>query len=134
MQRNNLTIAAYLLLVFGGGAAVGAFGHRLYTVKSVDATSAPRRKGPEDFRRAYVTEISERLKLTAEQATQVEGVLSKTGEKYRAFRERTRPEMDQIQNEQINAIRALLSETQQAEYEKWRAERDAKRKASGERR
>lgn len=134
MQRSNLTIAAYLLLVFGGGAAVGAFGHRLYTVKSVDATTVQRRKGPEDFRRAYMTEISERLKLSAEQATKVEGVLDGTREKYRAFRERTRPEMDQIQTDQINAIRALLSETQQAEYEKWRAERDAKRKASAERR
>lgn len=134
MQRSNVTIAAYLLLVFGGGAAVGAFGHRLYTVKSVDATSPPRRKGPEDFRRAYMAELSERLKLNAEQATKIEGVLDVTREKYRVFRERTRPEMDQIQNEQINAIRALLSEAQQAEYEKWRAERDAKRKASGDRR
>lgn len=134
MQRSNLTIAAYLLLVFGGGAAVGAFGHRLYTVKSVDATSPPRRKGPEDYRHAYMTEISERLKLSAEQATKVEGVLDGTREKYRAFRERTRPEMDQIQTDQINAIRALLNDNQQAEYEKWRAERDAKRKASSERR
>jgi hypothetical protein len=81
-----------------------------------------------------MTEISGRLKLTAEQAAKVEGVLDGTHEKYRAFRERTRPEMDQIQTEQTNAIRALLNEPQQAEYEKWRAERDARRKAGGERR
>jgi hypothetical protein len=131
MKRSNLTIALYLFLVFAGGVSVGAFGHRLYTVKSVDASSVTKRKGPDEFRRAYMDEAKQRLQLSDSQSVAVEAILDKTREKYRAFRERTRPEMDQIQNEQIQAIRALLNESQRTEYEKWRAERAERRKSGG---
>jgi hypothetical protein len=126
MNRSTLTIALYLLLVFSGGVAVGAFGHRLYTVKDVSATSG--RKTPEEYRRSYMAEMKERLHLTDTQARDVEKVLDSTRDRYREFRERTKPEVDKIQASQTSGIRGILSDEQMREYDKMRAERDAKRK------
>ena len=36
MQRNQLTAAAFAALLFGGGAAVGALGHRYYAANLVN--------------------------------------------------------------------------------------------------
>ena len=127
MKRNNLTIALYILLVFAGGVAVGGFGHRLYTVKSVSAVSN-KRKSPEEYRRAYMLEMKKRVHLTDQQAMDVEKVLDSTREQYRAFRERTKPEMEKIQTEQTSGIRKILSEEQMREYDKMRAEREARRR------
>lgn len=126
MKRSSLTIALYLLLVFAGGAAVGGFGHRLYSVKDVSVTT--NRKTPEQYRSAYMSEMKQRLQLTNVQAVDVEKVLDATRDRYREFRERTKPEMEKIQSEQTTGIRGILSDTQMLEYDKMRAERDAKRK------
>jgi len=126
MNHNSRTIALYLLLVFAGGAVVGAFGHRLYTVKDVSATT--NRKTPEQYRQAYMEEMKQRLQLTDTQAVDVEKILDATRDLYREFRERTKPEMDKIQAYQTTGIRGILSDEQMREYDKMRAERDAKRK------
>lgn len=126
MNHNSRTIALYLLLVFAGGAVVGAFGHRLYTVKDVSATT--NRKTPEQYRQAYMEEMKQRLQLTDTQAVDVEKILDATRDLYREFRERTKPEMDKIQAYQTTGIRRILSDEQMREYDKMRAERDAKRK------
>ena len=126
MKRSNLTIAIYILLVFAGGVVVGGFGHQIYTVKTVSATT--KRKSPEEYRRAYVTEMTERLKLSSKQAGDIEKVLDATRDRYREFRERTKPEMDKIMAGQTSAIQEILSAEQMAEYAKMRAEREAKKK------
>jgi hypothetical protein len=126
MKRGNFTIAMYLLLVFAGGVAVGGFGHRLYTVKEVSATT--KRKTPEEYRRSYMQEMRDRLKLTDAQAVDVEKVLDATRDRYREFRERTKPEMEKIMSDQTAQIRGILSAEQMSEYDKMRAEREAKRK------
>lgn len=126
MKRSSITIALYVLFVFVGGVAVGGIGHHLYTVKTVSATS--KRKSPEQYRRAYMAEMQQRLHLTDAQASGVEKVLDATRDRYKQFRERTKPEMEQIQAEQTKAVRAILSDEQMREYDKMRAERDAKRK------
>jgi len=130
MNRSSLTIGFYLLLVFAGGVAVGGFGHRLYTVKEVSATSAVR-KTPEEYRRAYMTEMKQRLHLTEKQAVDIEKVLDATRDRYREFRERTKPEMEKIQADQTSGVRLILNDEQMREYDKMRAERDAKRKQGG---
>lgn len=126
MKRSSLTIALYVLLVFAGGVTVGGFGHHLYTVKSVSATT--KKKTPEDYRRAYMAEMKQRLKLNDEQAVNIEKVLDATRDRYRAFRERTKPEMDQIQTDQTKAVSQILSKDQMIEYDRMRAEREARRK------
>lgn len=126
MQRSNLTIALYLLLVFTGGVVVGGFGHRLYTVNTVSATT--KRKTPEDFRRAYMQEMKQRLHLTDTQAVEIEKVLDSTRDRYREFRERTKPDVDKILADQTAGVRQILNDAQMQEYDKMRAEREAKRK------
>jgi hypothetical protein len=129
MKRSNLTIAIYILLVFAGGVAVGGIGHHLYTVKTVSATT--KRKTPEEYRHAYMLEMKKRVHLTDTQAVEVEKVLDSTRERYRAFRERTKPEMEKIQADQTGGIRGILSEEQMREYDKMRAERESRRKEGG---
>lgn len=126
MKRGNFTIAMYLLLVFAGGVAAGGFGYRLYTVKTVTATT--KRKTPEEYRRSYMREMRDRLQLTDAQAVDVEKVLDATRDRYREFRERTKPEMEKIMSDQTAQIRGILSAAQMTEYDKMRAERDERRK------
>lgn len=126
MKKGSLTIAFYVLLVFVGGVAVGGFGHRLYMVKTVSATT--KKKTPEDYRRAYMAEMKERLNLTDTQAKDIEVALDATRDRYRALRERTKPDMDKIQADQTAKIRGILSAEQMKEYDTMRAEREAKRK------
>jgi gas vesicle protein len=126
MSRSTLTIGFYLLLVFVGGVAVGGVGHRLYTVKDVSATT--KRKTPEQYRHDYMAEMKQRLHLTDTQASNVEKVLDATRDRYRQFRDRTKPEMDKIQLDQTTGIRGILNDEQMAEYDKMRSERETKRK------
>jgi uncharacterized membrane-anchored protein YhcB (DUF1043 family) len=126
MKRNHLTVAVYILLVFFGGVAVGAFGFRLYTASSVTATT--NQKTPEDYRRAYMSEMRQRLSLTDSQAVEVEKVLDATRDRYRELRARTRPEMEKILADQTAAVRLILNDQQMSEYDKMRAEREARRK------
>ena len=126
MKRSNLTIALYVLLVFAGGVAVGVFGHISYTVKTVSATT--QRKTPDEYRQAYMIEMKKRLKLTEPQAVGLEKILDATRERYKEFRERTKPEMEKIQGDQTKGVVAILDEAQMREYEKMRVERDANRK------
>jgi uncharacterized protein YeaO (DUF488 family) len=128
MRQSNGKIALYLGLVFASGLVVGGFGHRLYTVKSVSATSEAKKKTPDDYRREYMAEMKQRLTLNDKQSKDLEVILDATRAKYKAFRERTKPEMDAIQSAQTEAINALLDETQRKEYALMRAEREAKRR------
>jgi uncharacterized membrane protein len=130
MKRFNLTATVSLLAVFLSGALVGAFGHRLYMVRSVIAEPTPTpRPSPEEFRRRYVEELTTRLKLDSAQVTQLQEILDLTRERFRVMRERSRPEAEQIKQDQRNGIRAMLNPSQQAEYEKILQERDRKKAA-----
>ena len=126
MRPSNFKIATYLLLVFASGIAVGAFSQHLYTARSVSArTSRPR--NPEEYRKKYVGEMQSRLNLNAEQAAKLNSILDQTRNRYEEIRERSKPETDAIQKDQINQINGILNDVQRAEYEKLRKERDANR-------
>lgn len=117
-----------LTLVFIGGTAVGALGHRFFAMSSVEARTATARPSPEEFRKKYMTELRTRCKLTPEQETRVNGILDVTRNKFRALNDRQRPEFKAIQDEQTLLIRAVLDESQRAEYEKFREEREKARR------
>jgi hypothetical protein len=129
MKKPSWSVAAYLVLVFASGVLVGGFGHRLYSTSSVIATSPAERQPnrPEDFRKKYVAEMQSRLQLNSSQLEQLNGILDVTRERYRELRERTRPEMKQIQQEQVEKIQAILNPGQQQEYAKFREERERER-------
>ncbi len=118
MTRSRLSVLVYLLLVFGSGVLVGALGHRYW---AGGTPPPPPRPNPEEFKRRYMEEMRNRLRLSEQQALQIETILDETREKYRA-------QMRALQEEQTSRIRALLDEPQRVEYEKLRQEREERRK------
>jgi hypothetical protein len=108
------------------GAVVGGFAHRLYTIHGVEARREVSRN-PQEYRKRYVEDMKRRLHLSEAQVTQLGTVLDETRTRYRDLHERFKPEMRAIQDDQTQKIRALLDSNQQAEYEKWRQEREKRR-------
>ncbi len=125
MKPGSLKVATYLLLVFASGMAVGAFGLHLYNARSVRAGTRPRT--PDEYRKRYMGEMQTRLTLSEEQAAKLNSILDQTRNKFDELRERSKPETDAIQKGQIEQINGILTETQRAEYEKLRKEREANR-------
>jgi len=128
MRRTTLT-GLYLALLFLGGVAVGVFGHRLYTLNSVNASVNPR--NPEEFRRRYVAEMRTRLKLTDDQVARLGPVLDETRQRHRELMDKHRPEFKAIQDEQVRRIREILTDSQQAEYTDMLADREKQRQREG---
>lgn len=127
MKRSNWSIALYVVLIFVSGMAAGALGQRLVTSRVVSADSAPR--SPEQWRAKYVDEMRQRLSLDATQESKVNQILDVTRARYNEVRERNRPEMKRIQDEQAESIRGILNEGQKASYTSFRLEKDAQKKA-----
>ncbi|MGE5571391.1 MAG: hypothetical protein ACM3S5_20345 [Rhodospirillales bacterium] len=125
MRRSTYTVALYLCLVFVSGILVGGFGIKLYSVRAASAQSNP--CSPDDMRHRYMQDMRTRLHLTDEQVKLLEGILEATGERWRALREKYRPDVKIILEEQTERIRGILDESQRAEYEKLRAERERRR-------
>ena len=126
-KKSNWSVAVYLFFVFASGVLVGGFAHRLYSAKSV--TAVERRLGPEDYRKKYVAEAQSRLNLTSDQVDKLNAIMDLTGARFRELRERSRPEMRQIHQEQVDKINEILSPEQQREYAKMRDERERARRS-----
>jgi hypothetical protein len=128
MKPFNRNLVISLTLVFLSGLAAGALGYRYYAQKT--AITKPDRPpwNPKDFRKAYTQEMTDRLKLSAEQVARLNSILDETEAKFKDFRERTKPEMKTIQDDQVTAINAMLTPAQQSEYEKMRKEREERRR------
>lgn len=121
MRLSRATVALYVALIFISGIVLGSFGYRLYTVSEVSA-NAPR--NPEEFRKRFLSEMNSRLHLTADQEKQLIEVLDDTRARFRATRDSIEPELTRLREEQHRKILGILSEDQQAEYERMRKERD----------
>ena len=132
MPSSDRRIGLYLILVFVSGIAIGAGGLQLFRGPAVSASGSTR-KSPEEYRREYMQEMNQRLHLDDQQTAKLRVILENTHESYKRFREQTKPEMQRIQQEQVTAVNALLRDDQKLEYETMRAEREARRKARGER-
>jgi hypothetical protein len=132
-MKRSMGVGISLLAVFVSGAVVGAFGHRLYMVRSVysgPTAVAPASPKPEEFRKRYIEELRTRLHLDEPQLTKLNVILDQTREKFHQARERSkersRAESSQIRQDQRNQIRAMLKPEQQPEYEKIIQEREAR--------
>jgi hypothetical protein len=122
MPRTRLSAILYLVLVFASGILVGVASTRLYAVKASVPTVTPPRTMAELTNR-YVTEMRQKVGVNDEQATAVTRILADTKKKYDDLRREERPMRDKIQQEQIDAIDALLTPEQKPAYAAWRAER-----------
>jgi len=133
MKRTTRSTALYVTLVFLSGAIVGGFAHRLYTMNSVLASAAASK--PDDFRRKLVDEMRTRLTLSSDQVTQLSAILDSTKSRFhevkakwdKEAKAKAKPELKAIQEDQVQKIKGILSEPQQAEYDTWRIEREKRR-------
>jgi len=126
MKRSTLTVALSLLAVFASGIVVGVVGDRYFAQPQRAAQRGPR--SPDEYRRAYVEEMSKRLKLTPGQLNQLNQILDETREQFRQLREKQRPEVRALQEKQTERINAILTPEQREEYARMRKEREEKRK------
>jgi len=127
MPRTRLSAILYLVLVFASGILVGVVSTHLYAVKaSVPAVTAPRTMS--ELTTRYVTEMRHKVGVNDEQAAAVKKILADTKKKYDEVRREERPMRDRIQQEQVDAIQAVLTDAQKPAYEAWRAERQAQQK------
>ena len=118
MKRNQWAALLLASLLFVGGAAIGALADHYYT-----RTVNPK-PFAEDFRRHYISETRQRVKLTPAQVSQLEQILDDTKEKVRAVREASHPAMLKIREEQIARVKAILTPEQVPAYEQLVAERE----------
>jgi hypothetical protein len=114
-----------MLAVFVSGAVVGAFGHRLYTVRTVGADT--NRRSPNDYRQRYLADMKIRLTLDDGQTQKLVQILDQTKERFKAFNEKHKDELTEIHENQVQEIRAMLTSAQQPVYEEYRKERERKR-------
>jgi hypothetical protein len=68
------------------------------------------------------------LSLSAEQATKVEGINLKYGQKRKALKDEMRKQMKSLRQEEQKELEGVLTKEQLATYEKKKAERKEKRK------
>jgi len=68
-------------------------------------------------------ELSERLKLTADQKTKVQEIFNDTREQLRAVREETEPRMDEIRRQADGRLQTVLSPEQWQQFQRLRDER-----------
>ena len=133
MKRAALSTALYVSLVFLSGAVVGGFAHRLYMVNTVSTGSVSPK--PEDVRRKIVEEMRARLSLTNDQVTQLSAIMDSTKARFHEVRSkwdkeahiRAKPELKAIQEDQVQKIKEILTESQRPEYDKYRADREKQR-------
>ena len=125
MKRSTVAIPVlYGVLVFASGALVGVVGQKLYSAKTVSAKTLP--KSPDEYRRAYLDEMHSRLKLDGTQVGKLKAILDETRDRYRPLRETYRSQMRAIHDDQVIKVKSILSEPQQAEYDKMQMEREKK--------
>jgi|KBSMisStaDraftv2_1062788.scaffolds.fasta_scaffold2558255_1 hypothetical protein len=135
MNLSRKSIALYIGLVFVCGAVLGVFGDRLYTVTTVvnKGKNSNTKLSPEEFRRGYLGFMQKRLSLNEQQVTQLGLILDETRARINEVHERTIPEQQEIQKAQSEKIRALLTPTQQSEYDVVIKERRERMKKGGPR-
>ena len=126
MKRSGLAAALYVVLVFLSGAVVGIFGYRLYTAKVVTAGAVAK---PADFRKKYVEDITSRVHLSPEQVNQVGVILDDTRTRWNEEHDRSKQQLAQIHDDQVQKIHEILSPAQVPDYEKFRLEREKQREA-----
>lgn len=127
MERSRVSVWIYLVLVFAGGLVTGLFADRVYTLRTVSAHAVPH--NPEEWKRKYIADVKSRCQLTDTQVDQVSQVLDDTRRKAEGMRARLAPEWAALHSEQVRRVRELMAGPQVAEFDRFRAEREAQHKA-----
>ncbi len=124
MPRTRFSAVIYLVLVFASGILVGIVSHRLYVTTTVNANNsvAPPRT-MDDIRKRYLADMRAKVGVNDAQIGSINQILDETKRKFDELHRQEKPLRDKIQQEQVESIRALLTDDQRTAYEKWREER-----------
>ena len=119
--------AIWVVIVFLLGAAAGVMlGYVYATQHSVSAASAPL---PEPERRARrVTELTEKLGLTSDQAKQLDAILLERHAEVKTIRDQSDSELEKVRQKGRDQIRAILTPEQKPKFEEFLQKLDAERK------
>ncbi len=143
MPKSRLSAVLSLCLVFFSGAVLGAFAYRLYSISPVqsgrDASGPSKRLSPEDWRKKYVSDFANAVKLDSQQIIALNSVLDRTREEFDALNQKVKPERDAVDDKwrpdreaihqhQVESINGLLRPDQRPLYETFRTERERQRK------
>ena len=120
MPRTRLSAAIYMLLVFASGVLIGVSSHRLYDTNTASANSP---QNMTEFRKKYLAEMRERVKVNDKQIAAVVQHLDDAKRRYDDLRVQEVPLHDHIQQELVDEIRSELTPEQKIAYDKWHAER-----------
>lgn len=119
MPRSRFSIALYLILVFASGILVGVVSHSLYaTTTTASANSV------NEFRKRYLEGMRTVVGANEQQIAEVTKILDDTKRMFDELAAREQPLHQQIQEEHIQKIRAILTDKQRVAYDNWRAERN----------
>ncbi len=131
MKRNSISAAIYIALVFLSGIVVGTIGLGMYNSRAEGGKSNP--CTADAVRRRYIDDMKTRLDLRPDQLQRLNSILDDTHKRYRGLREKYKPEVKAIQEEQLQSIRSILDDKQRGAFEKLRQERERERQKTGQR-
>ena len=112
VNKNRWQVRIAALIIFVLGFTAGILALNVY-----------RRVGPFGGRRG-MDELSERLKLTADQKTKVQEIFSDTREQIRGVRREMEPRMDEIRRQADGRLQTVLTPEQWQQFQKLREERE----------
>jgi uncharacterized membrane protein len=119
MLTNRRKAQLIIIATFLFGTVVGASGHYLLSKQPLINQSAPPANTLDEMTRV--------VGLSAEQRTQIEQMLEDSRREQQELRTQIKPQFTAIRVQCRERIRTVLSPEQQALYDKWNHEQDAKR-------
>jgi len=124
MPRTRFSAVLYLIVVFASGILVGVVSHRLYITSTVNASLVPPApRTMDEVRRQYLADMRKKVGVNDDQIASVDRILDETKRKFDELHAQEKPLRDKIQQDQHDAINALLNDQQKVAFDNWRAER-----------
>ena len=111
MMKTRLLGILIAVVIFLTGIFCGFFCHRLCIMRCADKNISVRMEHRMDM-------MSRRLNLDDKQHQELLVILDKNKQTMKEFTEKMRPEMDKLRDSMKSDIRAILNETQKAEFDK----------------
>src|SRR5271165_4503890 len=124
MPRTRLSAILYLILVFSSGILVGVVSHRLYVTTTVNASLVPPApRTLDEFHKQYFADMRKKVGVNDQQVAGVKQIFAATKQKFDDLNAQQKLAKDKIQQDQHDAISALLTPQQKVAFDQWRAER-----------
>ena len=122
--------ALWVGVVFLLGAALGGMLGYVFTYRSY--ASQPAQLSDEAKRHQRVAELTEKLNLTADQAHQLDSIISSMQQEFKGIRRQVEPQLEEARQRGRNQVRAVLKPEQKPGFEEFLQKIDAERKKNAQ--